>query len=150
MAVTPTTFRVAFPEFADAVKYPDPQVQFYIDLSGKMMNAGRWGELLDFGAQLFVAHNLALQRARILTANAGGTPGQAKGIQTSKSVGSVSVSYDASSVTEEGAGHWNLTIYGQQYYRLMMQIGAGPIESGISSEFPSYMTYIGAWPGPSF
>lgn len=52
--------------------------------------------------------------------------GLAIGIQTSKSVGDVSVGYAALSALEDWAA-WNLTLYGQQLATMARVIGAGPV-----------------------
>jgi hypothetical protein len=52
--------------------------------------------------------------------------GLAGGIQTSKSVGDVSVSYQALASLEDW-GAWNLTSYGQQLATMARVIGAGPM-----------------------
>ncbi len=52
--------------------------------------------------------------------------GLAGGIQTSKSVGDVSVSYQVLTALEDW-GSWNLTSYGQQLATMARVIGAGPM-----------------------
>ena len=51
--------------------------------------------------------------------------GLAGGIQVSKSVGDVSVSYQPIAILEQ-FGQWNLTVYGQQLAQMARVIGAGP------------------------
>ena len=63
-------------------------------------------------------------------AEAGRIPGSPVGVQTSKSLGGASVSYDASSALMQGAGQWNLTSYGTRFYQLMRIIGMGGTQSG--------------------
>lgn len=130
VAVSISSFRAAFPEFGKLQDYADGQITFWLTLSTKMFDAGRWGELLDHGTMLFVAHNLALQKRAEKDAQFGKIPGQATGPVTSKSVDKVSVSHDTASIAEEGAGAFNLTTYGQQYIRLARLIGAGPVHFG--------------------
>lgn len=148
MALTSESFRAAYPEFKDSGAYPLAQIDLLIVLSGKMMNAERWGDLLDHGAGLFVAHSLALSARAAKDAEFGKIPGQASGIVTNKSVDKVSVGYDSSSVAEEGAGAWNLTTYGQQYIRLARLLGAGPVQVGVPS-FANQSLYAGSvYAGP--
>lgn len=119
------TFRQDFPEFADVAKYPDPQVQFYIDLSTKLMSECRFGDIYPYAQELFVAHNLTLAAGNQQAAAGGGLPGQGGGgAVASKKVGSVSVNYDTADSMLPGAGHWNMTTYGRQYIQLVRLIGA--------------------------
>ena len=130
MAVTPASFRTNFPAFKDQAVYPDEEIQFWIALGTNLINLSRWGNLADYGLQLFVAHNLALSYMS-QTASAGGqAPGQVSGPVTSASVDKVSYSRDPSSAMDPKNGHWNLTTYGLRYIRLVMMIGAGPVQVG--------------------
>jgi len=141
MTVTAASFRVAFPEFTSITKYPDGQVDFWLALAVELLNAARWGTVLDYGVQLFVAHNLVLgYMAERQGAN--GVPGAASGMLNSKSVDKVSAGYDTASVAETDAGHWNLTTYGQRYVRMMRMFGAGPIQIGAGCGIG-----VGAWGG---
>ncbi|MFA9439408.1 DUF4054 domain-containing protein [Uliginosibacterium sp. sgz301328] len=121
-------FRLDFPEFADTSVYPDAQVNFWLSLGAKLLPPCRWGDLLDYGLELFTAHNLVIQTRNQQIADAGGTPGAVTGPATSKAVDKVSVSYDAASVLNADAGDWNMTTYGIQFYRLMMMVGAGGVQ----------------------
>ncbi len=141
------TFRELFPEFRDVAAYTDPMVELWLEIAGKLHDADRWGNLIDYGAGLFVAHNLALSAMDGRAAAAGGAPGQAaSGIVSSKSVDKVSVSYDTSGAAEAGMGAWNLTSYGTRYIRLVNLIGIGPIQVGASPVIQS--AAAGAWTGP--
>ncbi len=75
-----------------------------------------------------MAHELVLAAQNAKAAQVGGSPGQQGGIANSKTVGSVTVSYDASTSTEKDAGYWNLTTYGKQFIRLARIFGAGAIQ----------------------
>ena len=90
-----------------------------------MLNADRWGDTLDYGLGLFVAHHLAIASRDEKAAAAGATPGATPGVVTSKSVDKVSVSYDGGLGTYEGAGFWNQTNYGVRFFQLARMIGAG-------------------------
>lgn len=143
--LTPAQLRTDFPEFASTVVYPTSQVTFWITLAYKLLNAQRWGNVLDQGVELFVAHNLAIEARAQADAAKGGIPGQQVGPVSSKSVDKVSMGYDTGSGIEPGAGHWNLTIYGTRFVRLMRMFGAGPVQVGIGA------VPVGsgqAWPGP--
>lgn len=122
---TPAEFRAVFPEFNE-VAYPDARITFFLTLATRLVSACRWGELYDQGLMLVAAHYLALG-ARQMTAGATGTPGTIQGAKTSKSVGQVSVSYAAPS--DGGtSGYWGQTIYGQQYWQLLMMFGTAAIQ----------------------
>jgi hypothetical protein len=118
-------FRLDFPEFADVVKYPDGMLTTWSAIAEKLLIASRWADLLTIGVMLYTAHQLVLARGNSNQSAAGGIPGSGTGLKSSKSVGGVSVSYDTSSVIEQDAGFYNLTTYGQQFYRLMMVVGMG-------------------------
>ena len=132
MAVTVASFKTDFCEFSDITLYRDEDIAFWLKYANLLLNPNRWGNLLDLGLALFVAHNLVLERQAKLASANGAPPGLATGIISAKSVDSVSISYDTNSAMEKDAGQWNLTTYGQRYYRLMRMFGAGPIQvSGV-------------------
>jgi len=145
MAVTSTSFRVAFPAFANPVKYPEPMVALWLDATVKLINAAKWGELADLGQQLMAAHYLALESQAVASATGSRMPGASVGILSSKSAQGVSAGYDVSTASEKDAGHWNMTTYGTRYYRLARMMGAGPVQVGVpSADDP---TGSMAWPG---
>lgn len=112
-------FRIAFPEFADDVRYPDSTVAIQIAIAGKRLNVDRWGDLLDHGCGLFVAHAVTLaDRNRK-------APGAIAAPQTAKAVDKVSASYDTSAVSLVDGGYWNQTGYGVQFLQLARLIGMG-------------------------
>ena len=121
-------FRTNNPEFANVRYFPDAQIARWLAVGGKLLSADRWGELLDHGLELFVAHHISLTRQNQKTAAAGGSVGQSSGPVSGKTVDKVTVSYDTASATELNAGHWNLTTYGTQYIRLARMIGAGGLQ----------------------
>lgn len=107
---------------------PASAITFWINLGTKMLNADRWGNIIDEGVELFTAHNVALEMLAQRDMNAGGIPGIAKGIVSGKSAGDVNIQYDTNSTMDEKAGHWNYTTYGQRFIRLSNMVGAGPIQ----------------------
>ena len=154
MTVTVASFRTSFTAFSDSTKYPDGMVAFWLATAGNMLDAGRWGNLLDYGTSLFMAHYLTLAGADAQTVAFGGNPGEATGPTSNKSVDKVSIGFDTASAAEEGAGNWNMTTYGQQYIRQARIIGAGAIQveqvvaaQGVDA-FQGISLYSGAWPGP--
>lgn len=125
-------FRAAYPAFTEAL-HPDARVAFWLRVAGLRLSAARWGELLDDGMALFVAHHLTLERAAALATDGTGGKLAAAGhlASESKGVGGVSKSkgYAAGTTDWVNAGAWNQTIYGQQFYELMQLIGAGGIQA---------------------
>ena len=121
--VDTATFRAVFPEFVDAAKYPDAQVQYYLDFAVQSLRPEAWRNLLERGTGLFVAHYLAMSAI----SRAGTIPGRGQlGIVASKSVGPASISYDNSAISAQAdAGHWALTSYGLMYWELMRMVGTG-------------------------
>lgn len=144
MTVTVASFRVNFPEFASDVTYPDGEVQFWLDL-GVLLCGPRWGNLLDYGVQLFMAHNLSLQFNASQSGSSGQAPGSIVGPITSGTVDKVSYSRDPGAAMDPANGHWNLTTYGLRYIRLVRMVGAGPVQVGVPS---ADCAVPGAWPGP--
>ena len=120
-------FRLDFPEFASETFYTSSMVNFWASIAEKMLDLSRWGDLYTQGQSLYVAHNLVIQRRNIAGASAG-TSGLSTGVMSSKSVGSVSVSYDNQIATMPNAGQWALTVYGLQYLQLARLIGAGAVQ----------------------
>ena len=146
MTITSLQLRQDFSEFADASRFTEPSLDYYINLAYLLMDAGRWSTLLDTGAELFVAHNISLEARAQEESAAGGMPGGMVGPINSSSVDKVSVGYDTGSGIEANAGHWNLTVYGTRFVRLARMLGAGPIQIGIGY-VPSGSGQ--AWAGPS-
>jgi len=143
---TVSEFRTAFPEFADGVKYPDTLVQLWLDVSVRLVNADRWAELTNLGIMLATAHSVVIGARSAAAAAKGLPPGGVAGIQSSKSADGLSASYDVSSVTEQGAGQWNSTVYGTRYFQMLKLMGAGPLQSGVPSA-NEIGASGGAWPG---
>lgn len=152
MTVTPKTFRENFPEFKDIDQYTDSGIQYYVNVATNLSGTGRgmfraslWKSALDTGVELFVAHNMVLEARAQAEANNGAVPGVSTGAISDKSVDKVRVGYDTAGSAEEGAGHWNLTVYGTRLKRLINMFGMGPITIGGGCS-PSFNGP--AWPGP--
>lgn len=122
------TFRAAFPEFTDITRYPDGMLNFWAGLATAQVNVNRWGSQADNGIMLYVAHEITLAAQNQKAGVIGGVPGGASGPTNSKTVGSVTVSYDTQQTAEKDAGWWNLTIYGKQFIRLARIFGAGVVQ----------------------
>lgn len=118
-------FRKDFPEFADGTRFPAQQIEFWGGMGMKLISESRFGNLYTEAVELFAAHNIALSAVSRTAAATGGMPGGNAGAIASKAVGSVNVSYDTAGSMEPNAGHWNQTVYGRQYIRLVRLIGQG-------------------------
>jgi len=147
MTVTVASFRVDFPEFADTVRFPDSGIQRWLTLAPQFHNADRWGDSFDLGVGLYTAHFVALGALNAQQAAGGGVGGVGLGMIASQGGGSLNVSFDTSSVADEGAGHWNMTTYGLQRRELIRLFGAGPLQvgAGVSGGFASAAAYAGPY-----
>lgn len=128
MAYDAAGFRVQFPEFASKDDYPDVWISPLLLISTQLVSEERWADLYDYGRYLQAAHRLAHRKRQADTAEAGGTPGQSSGMLSAKSLDKGSMTFDTASAAEEGAGWWNTTTYGQEYWRLAMMFGAGGVQ----------------------
>ena len=123
------TFRQDFPEFKDTIKYTDSQINFWLGIAVARLSACAWGTLYNQGLELLTAHYLSIAAQRAKVASVGGQPGAGVGGPVSaKSVDKVSLSYDVAVATIEGAGQYNLTTYGTQFYDLALMVGAGGLQ----------------------
>ena len=127
MTATLSGFRAQFPECTDP-PYTDPMVTAWLAVAVQLVDPGRWGDLTDFGVYLITAHYSTMAVERAAAAAAGKPVGKWSGILTSKAIDGVSAGYDASAISTEGGGHWNLTTYGLQYLDLRKMMGAGPVQ----------------------
>lgn len=147
MTVTAAQLRTDFPEFADTTLYPDSGINFWLNIAGNMLNASRFGNLLDVGTELFTAHNIVLERQAQAAALNGAPPGIQQGPISSKGVDKVSISYDTQAAIELEAGHWNLTVYGTRFIKLARMFGAGPVQIGAGCG-GGPLDSVNAWAGP--
>ena len=145
MTITVQQFRADFPEFSSTTTFANSQIQFWLDIAYSMLNAARWGRQLNIGVEMFTAHNIAIEAKAQAEAVNGGIPGSQVGPINSKSVDKVSVGYDTGAGLQPDAGHWNLTVYGTRFIRLVRMFGAGPLQIGVGVSPP---LSGGAWPGP--
>ena len=118
-------FRDAFPQF-DIDTYPDVRVQFWMRLAQKLLNKKRWGNLLEEGLYLFMAHNLTVENQIVNAGTGGGSIGAVT--SESQSIGDTSFSqgYDTSAYSKDG--QMAATVYGQQYLDLVRIVGAGGVQ----------------------
>ena len=155
-SVTVAQFRGDLPAFKDSNVVDDPTIQFWLNFADQFHDTDRWGTWITMGIEMFTAHHASLDAEAQGDAARGLPPGFSKGVLNSESVDKASAGYDTSSVLDPNAGHWNLTIYGQRYYRLVKMVGAGPMQvsggcGGISVSAESYSTpYLGFGTFPIF
>lgn len=128
MTVTVTSFRISFPEFGSVAAYPNAQVEMWLAWALLQTNVNRWGNLLDLGVSLYLAHVLTLQRQAMVSAAAGNPPGVSSGPVSGETVGPISASYDTQVASVEGAGNLNLTTYGTRLKELRNMVGAGGVQ----------------------
>ena len=125
---TLANFYAFYPQFENQV--PETVIQSFINLAQANINKERWHDSWSFGMALFIAHFLTLY---VKTCGTDDNPdtnllsGNVRGIQTSKSVDGVSISYDVSSVLTEldGWGSYKLTEYGIQLLTMARLLGKG-------------------------
>lgn len=124
---TVSDFRNHYPQFADTSKYPDAQIQFRLNLADiQLIGEGVTGkQLFPYFAELYVAHYMKLWGDDSRAAQAGGAGGSTNGVQASKSVDKVSVSYDTGMTLNPDAGFWNNSRYGAELYQMITMFGAG-------------------------
>lgn len=128
MAYGVPEFRTTFPEFGDADTFPDLMILPRLVVSTSLVDPCRWGEVYDYGRYLLAAHRVTIGKRNSDVAEAGGTPGQASGMLSGKTLDKASMTFDTGSVAEEGAGWYNLTTYGQEWWKLAQMFGAGGVQ----------------------
>jgi hypothetical protein len=147
LTVTYTQFQADFPEFANATTYPESSFNFWYNVIGLSINDIRWGELINYGAELFIAHNLALSQQGQIDAALGNAPGtQVNGVLQTASVDKLRAVFSTQETAIENGGTYNLTTYGKRFLELSRMIGAGPLEiAPLSAGMGDDQT---AWYGP--
>ncbi|MGQ5288456.1 DUF4054 domain-containing protein [Pectobacterium actinidiae] len=128
---TVAQFREAFPQFADETKYPPAMIQARLTIADVLFSESRFGEdFFPYLIGLYVAHYMYLYATDMRGVAVGTAGGANSGIQTSKSVDKVSVSYDASATLDPNAGFWNNSRYGSEFWEYLMVFGAGGVQLG--------------------
>jgi len=128
-----------------AVQFSPEAVAYWLQMAGILLNQGRLGSVYYLATELFVAHNLALEA----WAEQGGDqtiPGLSKGAIAGATSTNVSVNYNNAATLEPDAGHWNYTMYGGRFIRLIRTLCAGPLYAGGGGCAGPYNGP--AWPGP--
>lgn len=128
MIFTAGQFRTAFPEFKDNVVYSDQLITTWASVAQAQVSQTKWGTQWLLGVNLYVAHEITIEAQQQRAAAAGGAAGTFGGVANTKTVGSATVGYDATTTTEKDAGWWNLTTYGKQFIRLARIFGAGCVQ----------------------
>ncbi len=119
--MTVADFRVRYPEFASTA---DAVVQLQLDEAAPELDVDRWGVRYDRGLGLLTAHRIALGKQQA------SDPffGTGSGSSTTKEVGSVKLSRSvAFSGKKSTADELDLTLYGQQFKSMSMQVGMGAV-----------------------
>lgn len=128
MTVTADSFRNHYREFADAAIYADPDITYYIGLAYDFLIADRWGKHLDYGVELWVAHNLVISGIK----KEDGDPSAGiEGPVTSQHVGEVGFTNAPQYLLQglKDAGFYARTSYGLQYFQLANMIGSGGFQA---------------------
>lgn len=114
--------------------YSDALITFWLGVASNLVDPTRWGALANQGTALLTAHYLVLANdaaqasAAQLAAGGAGELGTVIGPEVAKTVDGVSITQDVASVTIAGAGNFNLTQYGVQYWQLARMMGAGGMQ----------------------
>lgn len=128
MTVAPTADGTVAVTVWNAPPIPFMVISLYIALATASLVQARWIEQWPLAMALYVAHFLTLYARSdgnpLSTVGQIAAQGLSLGIQTAKSVGDVSVSYQPVTGLEEW-GMWTLTLYGTQLAQLAKIIGSG-------------------------
>nr|DAO88093.1 MAG TPA: head to tail adaptor [Caudoviricetes sp.] len=133
---TKEDFLAMYPQFGAADDAGNPQIpdvvmDAWLKMAQAAISKARYGDMWDMAMGFFVAHwlTLYLQTAADADAPVGKiiSAGLAKGLQTSKSAGDLSVSYDFSIVADDfdGWGTYKYTMFGQQLITLAKMVSMG-------------------------
>lgn len=123
-------FLAVYPQFGGGT-VPDVVLKAWVNMAQASIHKARYHDAWEICMGLYIAHWLTLY---LQTAAGADDPvqkkiaaGLAKGLQSSKSAGDISVSYDFGSVNEDfaGWGTYKLTAYGQQFVTFARMYAAG-------------------------
>lgn len=110
-------FRLFFPQFADT---PDEVIVNYHKIACCQIPSCRLGYDTQWGRMLLTAHLITINGAQG-AASSGSVSAGFAGAVASKTVGSMSISYDTGGTAETDAGSYNSTIFGKQLWALFRQ-----------------------------
>lgn len=106
-------------------------MEMYLELAHTCVKEARWKKSWKIAIGWFIAHFLTLYLRSMTQADDSAkkviAAGQAHGLQTSKSAGDLSISYDYSAIAQDlnGWAAWKLTSYGQQLATMGRIVGKG-------------------------
>ena len=127
--IDPDQFRKEFPEFSNTDRFTNAMIDMWSGIADSMLNVNRWGDLLETGIKLFVAHNIAVQAQNVaMSVVPGGVPGQGAGLMSNQGAGSVSVGIDTQATILDQGGKYNLTHYGVQFLKIGRILSAGGLQ----------------------
>lgn len=110
---------------------PDFVLDQFILMADSVVKESRWHTQWQFGMALYIAHFSALYLQTLggddPTAKQVIAAAQAKGLQTSKSVGSVSVSYSFEGLDVKGWENMKSTQFGRQFIGMAKLLGKAPM-----------------------
>lgn len=110
---------------------PEIVMQMYLNLADASIKQSRWHSSWELAMGWFMAHFLTLYVQGVADPNSGAAgvlrAGKAKGLDTSKSVGDVSVSTDYNLIASgiDGWANWMSTTYGTQLATIGKFMGKG-------------------------
>jgi hypothetical protein len=129
-------------------------VNFWIQYAAIFLPRHRWRQALPLGISLYVCHNLSLEGLAGAEGANGAPPGMTVGPIVSKTVGDLTITYDAALGMNEGDGHWAMTKYGTMFLKLARQFGNGPVQLGVghapigagfATGYPMGAPWVGPW-----
>jgi hypothetical protein len=118
-----------YPQFTNSV--PAFIMDQFVAMGNAVVKYNRWNAMWEHAIGLFVAHfaTLYLQSMGDPSSSAAQVVSAAttRGLQTSKSIGDVSVSYDVGGLTRDlqGWASWTTTTFGTQYATLARMVTKG-------------------------
>ena len=123
-------FLAAYPQFCGGT-VPEVMLKAWVNMAQSSIHKARYHDAWEICMGLYIAHWLTLYLQTAAKADDAVqkkiTAGLAKGLQSSKSAGDISVSYDFGSINEDfaGWGTYKLTAYGQQFVTLARMYAVG-------------------------
>jgi hypothetical protein len=128
-------FFAIYPQFGPATDgtyiIPTIMTQIYLNLANACIKEARWHSYWEIGMGFFIAHFCTLYVQGMADPDSGAAAilkaGQLKGLETSVSVGDVSVSTDYSIIANgiDGWANWMTTSYGVQLAAIGKMLGKG-------------------------
>lgn len=114
MAITPADFKVRYPEF-DSIA--DDRINVFLGDAQLEVDENIWDTLYERGVFALAAHMLALGEK-----SSGGTSGSV-GALNKRRIGDVELGFTVYTPDSSSEAYYNGTIYGQDYYRLLLRVG---------------------------